>query len=433
MSERVLTEKDWRTFGARFPDLRPEPLAKALAALDKSAAAAARLAALDEVDKQAALLRKAHKSADKALLERIDEIAKAALKLRKEAERAADEEEDEAPSALLDPRKLLAQLNLCRRDPARRVQFGFVDGEPASLALSPKLAGRRLFAQLQEARGLKTGAYGTAWVDGTSLMLLPDKPLGGLAKKVRAPVKACGFRIARAVLCSEDGAVVEQDDSAEDAEEATELGGGAAAAADPLGERLAALGARVQDALRAQHPEAGKLRAVAEFAREKIAQGNAKGAQAALDSLEALLRPAAPAAPAAARGPSKIDYAKCRLVWDATRRKVQGDLQKLEQAILTEYRAARGLAQIKTRLRRLDEVLAGFNEDLGLLLDRADTEADADARQRCHREAAALIAKFLARANDDPFIGQLEANPFLPLPLRATLAGPLGTLAKLIR
>ncbi|MBT9456869.1 MAG: hypothetical protein IV097_09625 [Burkholderiaceae bacterium] len=235
MSDKYLTEKEWKSFSKNLA-FKDAPLIKALAALEKSEQAGAdeQIKALDELDKQSELLLKAHK-ADKALANYLADMDKAASKQRKEAEKALEQaaaaEDEEAGSALLDPKRLLAQLTLCRRDPERTVQFGFVDGkdkDPAVLALSPKVAGRKLFATLQAETGVKTGAYGTAWVDGTSLMLQLDKPMSGLVKKIRAPVKACGFRISKVVLWNADGSVFEQDEQDDPAEAQASAGASAA-------------------------------------------------------------------------------------------------------------------------------------------------------------------------------------------------------------
>jgi hypothetical protein len=127
-----------------------------------------------------------------------------------------DGEDDEPGSALLDPKRLVAQLKMCQRTPDRTVQFAYLDApskdQPAVLAMHPKMSSTSLFNKLKKETGGKTGAYGSAWVDGTSLMLQLDKPLGGLVKKVRAAVKAAGFRVAKVVLWSADGTVFEQDD-----------------------------------------------------------------------------------------------------------------------------------------------------------------------------------------------------------------------------
>jgi Tfp pilus assembly major pilin PilA len=141
-----------------------------------------------------------------------------------------DGEDDEPGSALLDPKRLVAQLKQCQRTPDRTVNFAFVDAvvkdQPAVLAMHPKMSSTSLFNKLKKETGSKTGAYGSAWVDGTSLMLQLDKPLSGLVKKMRAAVKAAGFRIAKVVVWQEDGTVFEQDD--EPADEADAPAAGAA-------------------------------------------------------------------------------------------------------------------------------------------------------------------------------------------------------------
>jgi hypothetical protein len=144
-----------------------------------------------------------------------------ALQKKTQAAMAAEDDEDEesAPNALLDSKVLFKQLTMCRRDPERTMKFAFVDAKDkaaAVLVLHPRMGARSLFSKLQAAAGVKTGAYGSAWVDGTSLMLQLDKPLSGLVKKVRAPVKAAGFKIAKAVLWNEDGTVFEQDEEADE-------------------------------------------------------------------------------------------------------------------------------------------------------------------------------------------------------------------------
>jgi hypothetical protein len=150
----------------------------------------------------------------------VDEEAAKQAKEAKDAKAAKDDEgdgEDEPGSALLDPKRLVAQLKMCQRTPDRTVQFAYLDAaskdQSAVLAMHPKMSSTSLFNKLKKETGGKTGAYGSAWVDGTSLMLQLDKPLGGLVKKVRAAVKTAGFRVAKVVLWKDDGTVFEQDDT----------------------------------------------------------------------------------------------------------------------------------------------------------------------------------------------------------------------------
>jgi hypothetical protein len=179
-----------------------KPVLDAAKAIVKAANAYA-----DAVDEGIDTLKSLHDKALAALPKKADNQAES---------KGGDGEDDEPGSALLDPKRLVAQLKQCQRTPDRIVQFAFVDAagknQPAVLAMHPKMSSTSLFNKLKTETGGKTGAYGSAWVDGTSLMLRLDKPLSGLVKKMRAAVKAGGFRVAKVVLWKEDGTVFEQDD-----------------------------------------------------------------------------------------------------------------------------------------------------------------------------------------------------------------------------
>lgn len=239
-----VSESSWKAFTKKQKleaELEDRELLKALARFDKTddGKPGPRLEALEdlakEIAKQVAALAKVKKKlGDKPfglVKDQLDGLLQAAGALQKKTLAALaaldgdgdeDEDEDSAPDALVNPKQLLRQLNMCRKDPERRMNFAFVDGkgndQAPMLALHPRKGARALFAKLQDAAEVKTGAYGSAWVDGTSLMLQLDKPLSGLVKKVRLPVKACGFRITKAVLCGADGTVFEQDELPDDVE-----------------------------------------------------------------------------------------------------------------------------------------------------------------------------------------------------------------------
>ncbi len=62
-----------------------------------------------------------------------------------EASEGEEEDEDSAASALVNPKLLLKQLTLCRKDPERSMKFAFVDAKdkvPAMLALHPRMSAR---------------------------------------------------------------------------------------------------------------------------------------------------------------------------------------------------------------------------------------------------------------------------------------------------
>lgn len=324
MSDKI-SEALWKAFTKKQKlELDDKDLLKALARLDKTdeRKPEPRLEALKdlikEIPKQVTALAKRKKElGDKpfdlvkdelysilAEAESMQKKAQAAL----DAEEDEDEDEDSAPSALVNPKLLLKQLNMCRHDPERRMKFAFVDAkdkQPSMLALHPRMSARALFGKLQAASGVKAGAYGTAWVDGKSLMLQLDKPLSGLVKKVRQPVRDSGFKIAKAILWNEDGTVFEQDDLPEEAggedseggqgtTQAATAGAQTAPGAPPQPSvtyeaKLAALQARVKKAADEGSADVVKHQRLMEFAVGKAAGKDFLGAMAALKQLEQVL------------------------------------------------------------------------------------------------------------------------------------------------
>jgi hypothetical protein len=235
---------DWKLFDASWPKA-----AKSAADLDQAFALRDRLyrGSVFALKKDALGITSAAKSMEKGAAKPVLDAAKAIAKaanayadavdegidtlkslydkalgaLPKPAdEKEGDGGDDEPGSVLLDPKRLVQQLKQCQRTPDRTVNFAFVDAvgkdQPAVAAMHPKMSSNSLFNKLKKETGSKTGAYGSAWVDGTSLMLQLDKPLSGLVKKMRSAVKVAGFRIAKVVLWKDDGTVFEQDDEPDD-------------------------------------------------------------------------------------------------------------------------------------------------------------------------------------------------------------------------
>jgi len=129
-----------------------------------------------------------------------------------------EDDEDEDGSALVDPKKLLKMLTICKADPERRMQFGFVEGKdesPDSFVLHSKKDGDWLFKKLKKDTGGQTGTFGTAWMDGKILMLRIEKPFKGLVKKARPAIKECKFSVSKIVLVGPNGEVFEQDEELE--------------------------------------------------------------------------------------------------------------------------------------------------------------------------------------------------------------------------
>ena len=215
-----------------------------------------------------------------------------------------EDDEDSTPAALVDPKLLGKQLNMCKKDPDLTMKFAFVDAkgndQPAMMALNRRMSARGLFKKLQAAAGVKTGAYGSAWVDGTILMLQLDKPLSGLVKKVRQPVRASGFRISKAVLYNADGSEFESDDTPDEAigndpaAPGAEAGKSSAPPAPPKPSvtyeaKLATLKPRIHKAAAEGSPDVPKHDKLLEFATTKAKAEDFLGAVAALRQIEQLL------------------------------------------------------------------------------------------------------------------------------------------------
>ena len=244
MAEKI-SEALWKAFTKKQKlevELEDKDLLKALARFDKTdeRKPEPRLEALEDLVKEipkqvTALVKLKKKLGDKpfgavkdelyAILEEAEALQKKTQAVLAAAGAEDDDDEDEPGNVLLEPKRLLAMLTRCKRDPALSMRFAFVDAkdkQAAVFAMHPKMSGKKLFAALQAETGVKTGAFGSAWVQvngefpGTCLMLQLDKPLSGLVKKVRGPVKAVGFKIAKAVLWNADGTVFEQESESEE-------------------------------------------------------------------------------------------------------------------------------------------------------------------------------------------------------------------------
>jgi hypothetical protein len=209
---------------------------------------------------------------------------------------------------------------------------------------------------------------------GTCLMLQLDKPLSGLVKKVRGPVKACGFKIAKAVLWNADGSVFEHDDETDEPAASVAAGAGATpampkpteearkpATAEQLAytQRLRKLRERYEQALREQHPESSKLRALMGFASEKADdRKDYAGAVKALEMLDKLLdasakadRPASGAAPASGTADAGAALAE----WQAARSAAIASLKSLAGRIAAARHAssAKALIEINAVMKNL--------------------------------------------------------------------------------
>jgi len=334
-----------------------------------------------------------------------------------------DGKEEESASSLLDPTRLLSQLQMCKRTPDRKVSFAFLsDGKQAPvLTLTPKIGGAKLFAKLKTETEIKTGAYGRAWITDKVMYLEMDKPYAGLTKKIRAPLKAIGFKVSKIVLASEDGTILEADEAPDDE------GDGPVQAYATM---LAQLMPKVKQALMDKSPASAKIKPLLDFAKGKSDAGEPVAAMKALATLEALLgNPTPPIKPEPAPQANRfVNHAKARLTWNAMRQKVKADLQSLEKAILAYYTNQPDLPQLAVKVRKLDTILVALDEELTDKLDEALNAADMGQRAALHEQARQVLSRYMDFVQRDPLVAALDTNPFVPLATHTMLTKTLQVL-----
>ena len=207
-------------------------------------------------------------------------------------------------------------------------------------------------------------------------------------------------------------------------------------------QRLNRLGGAVKAALKG--PDAARVQALVVAANGLLKNDDAAQASRTLDELEPLLggQGAAPAPAAAAdeagKKVSNVVFTQSRLVWDATRKKMQADLKALEQSIRETCRRWNDdpdgddeidLGELEGGLKKLPALLEALDTRLIDKLDEALNAADADARQARHQEAKAIVAEYLAFVNGDRLLARIDDNGFLPSKVRANVQTALTTLA----
>lgn len=328
MSDKNLSELEWKKF-AKGRDLKDAALVKAMAALEKAKAPDQSLAALDDLEKQSDLLRKSAKG-DKDLAKYLDDLDKALDKERKlsefEAKKAAKEaakdqggdEEEETPALLTS--KMIPLIRQVKKGDEMQVLLASAGKDVAVMlsrrAISPSK--RKLLTEYLDGGAAKFFP-GICIFEENAYTFVLKTQAGGLAKKVKAALlRQVELRLKVRVRGEDPNDIDDDGEPAED--EAVETQGEAVNEAptqgtapevppvqDPLkadyDRRMAVLEPRVLETLKAQHGDVSKIRAVAEFVREKGAGGQYKAALSGLDSLEKLLQAADAAAPAPIASP----------------------------------------------------------------------------------------------------------------------------------
>lgn len=463
-----LSESAWTTF-AKKRGLDDGALVKALARLDKTDTAkhAARLEALDEVATQIKKLNialakrvkelgdKPFKEAKDKLYELLDLAEKQLKSMRDEGDSAAGDEE-ESPALLTS--KMTPLLRELRKGDVRFPALIALVGKETAVLISRRAISatrRKMVAEAANGTGTPKFVPAECVYENGVLTFIVQSAAAGLAKRLRTALLAQTELRLKVRVRGDDGEESEGEDEGDAGTQATGIptapplppteapatatGGDAPSSADAQAweQRLAAVRPRLLEAVQGQHPESAKLRKLIAFAGDKAKAWDYAAALQALGALEQVLdapKPSTPPAPSTApTGPGKVApavvYTQTRLVWGATRSKIQSELQKLEQAILAHYQDQAALPEIVQSVRKLDGVLALFDESLSDALDQALNATEPSAKQQFHDEARAIIARYQRYLSTDPVVQELDSNPFVPIAVQSSLSVSLSTLA----
>ncbi len=380
MAEKQLTDAAWKSF-AKGKGYKDSDMLRALDALARAGKGAAedRLKALDALEKQAELLRKAHKG-DKALADYLAELDKASARERKQAERDAKREEDEKQAAAQadeeadSPAMLTTQVPALLRELRKgRAMHALVAnaGKDTAVLISRKpisTSRRKLLTEYLGVSGSAKFIVAECLFEANAVTFVVATQAAGLAKRLKAALLAqAGLRVKVRVRGAEAGDVDEdlEGDDAEDGEDATSTG---------------------------QRGESARAKP------KQIDEGRF------------------------------VHHAKARLTWSAVRQKVKADLQALEQAIVAEYGNRQDVPDLAAKLRKLDTILAALDESLTKTLDDALNAPNLAARAALHDKARELVARYQAFVSSDPLVAAIDRNPFVPLTTHATLSKTLQVL-----
>ena len=137
---------------------------------------------------------------------------------------------------------------------------------------------------------------------------------------------------------------------------------------------------------------------------------------------------AEPAAPSGSGLAAPAVYAQSRQVWLAARGKVQGELGKLEAAIVAAYQGQPASGEVARAVRKFDRLLTVFDESLAVQIESLMKADDGAERQRLHAEARKTIETYRQALAGEALLRELDDNPFVPVAVQSTLASTLGML-----
>ena len=385
MAEK-LAESTWTGFVKKQKlELDDKPLVKALTAFDKAdeSKPEARLAALDEVVAQIpeqvkGLVKRKKELGDKrfgevkdklyALLEEAEALQKKARAAVAAAAAAEKDDDEEADTPALLTTKMVPLLRALRDGKTRMHALICTAGKNTAVLVMRKTipaSRRKLLAEAVDAKSGMKYVVGECMFENKTLTFTVQSSGSQLAKRVRQALLDQTEMRFKVKVTGDDG-VEEHDGDDEGDEQAGVQGSRSAPSGGPASaeqvayvQRLRKLRERYDQALKDQHPESTKLRALMGFASEKAdGQKDYVAASRALESLEKLLdAPVTRAGSGSASGSSGAGDADDAVAgWQVARTTAVASLKSVASKVAAARHAssARAIVEINELMKKLN-------------------------------------------------------------------------------
>jgi len=181
------------------------------------------------------------------------------------------------------------------------------------------------------------------------------------------------------------------------------------AAAAAWAKLQAALEPRVTAALKADHPEATKIRGAWGMALDKAEAGDAEGAVKIGQRLEALLGTEA----AASDIPTNVvAFQKSRIMWISAKRDMQSGLSNFRKAVADQASDDEDLNDIVKAADTLVAEFDAFDTRLEDQLDKITQTPEGPDRTKLKSAAKAALSEYMTTLNG-PFFSMIDSNPFV--------------------
>ncbi len=271
-----------------------------------------------------------------------------------------------------DKSELVALFKKASADP---LPFAFgigKDAKSSALLVHKSRGGQQLLTGLRSERSdIKKGLFGTVKVEDKVASFICEKEASGAARLIKGNLKSLGLNYKVRVL-GPDGAVLE-----EEAEEEQQAGGATAGS-----------GATAEATTEAP-PGKGRLEG------------------------------------------KLVAFQKSRLIWQAARKKVEGQLGDFRKAAVEEFDGDDDADEALAALDQLDELLVNFDESLADRLDDMQNATDEGEREKIAADAKKILVKYLTYLKSNPLVAQLEGETPLGvnLSIGSTLTASLQAIA----